>query len=1172
MHRNFYINLFNTTLTMQRTKATLLLLFSCLLCLNTLAQQDPGRLNLPTIIPPSPASQNFMRYGEIPVDYSTGVPNISIPLYTAKSRQLSLPISISYHGSGIKVQDKASVIGLGWVLNAGGLVTVTLLSGNGNATYKSAEAFNAGRLAVFNTGVEDDIADLANTIYNEVGQKPFYTSNRYSFSLPNGESGVFRYDYITGNLVKLPYSPVQISPGNSSGLTLYGPFTITDENGVIYTFNPYTTPAGQTWNISSMISADKTDTIRFTYKSAVNMNFTPAHTSALQLYEYPTNTGGSNVGWTCAQSLNNSIVPAGVQTYEQLLDSVITSNTVVTFAVANDRQDMSNGTGQYRVTGMSIFDRKSGGLIKSYDFNQDYFGSSANNNLRLRLSGLTVKGNDGVGIENYSFVYDNSVELPPYPENIPGIHQFAEDYWGYYNGNPSYSKVPMQFVPAYVPNYRGNDHIPVTSDNYTNRDPNALYAKAAMLKEIDYPTGGKTVFTFEPNQAANAYQYPAGFTVPDIVGGFRIQQISNYSNDGTLTDYKSYTYGAGNTRPIGNDLFSQTQRAFVGLALQGPPASTDWLDYTELIISSDSFLPLTCDNGPPVLYTSVTEYEGGASGTNSGKTDFTYQTPPLTVNLNAGYEDPQYTGSYYYDMGNYVPQLLDKKVYKYVSDGVYTPVKEIQNAYTTFLTQSYPMGYHMVNMNSYPSGDIIYDYFNLTYHGVIEGYYGTPQGYNGYQVAADLFIAEDVSATQQLNLPTQTTEFDYDPSGTQSVAKTTNISYGGLSGYTLGSQAHLQPTQKTINSSTSDSFSTNYTYPSDYSTTAPYNTMLSRNILNPVIQQSNYKNSTFLNLVKTNYYQWDTNIIAPQTVQTQTGSTAAETRITYNSYDTKGNVTGVSKTGGAPISYQWDYNKTYPVSQATNASANDIFYDSFEDGDGTSGAGDAKTGHYSYSGSPAYAKTLNGLDNGSYLLTYWLKTAGVWSFQATTVSVVSGAYTISLSGQIDDVRFYPTAAQMTTYTYDPLVGLTSITDTKGEISYYEYDTFQRLTNIKDKDGNIIKSFCYNYAGQAYGCNVPAAGPPPVNVSFSLSNGTGIAYQVYFSAGANNYTFNLPNNGTSTVQVPAGVYWVNVYPMSGTIVNVLTLDTLAPVYAPRANFSNVTVTTGGSNTLSVQPNY
>src|SRR5437868_6312844 len=71
--------------------------------------------------PQSPVTAAFTRYGDIPIDISTGVPDISIPIYTVSSHGINVPVSISYHASGIKVQDIASPVGLGWVLNAGGV-------------------------------------------------------------------------------------------------------------------------------------------------------------------------------------------------------------------------------------------------------------------------------------------------------------------------------------------------------------------------------------------------------------------------------------------------------------------------------------------------------------------------------------------------------------------------------------------------------------------------------------------------------------------------------------------------------------------------------------------------------------------------------------------------------------------------------------------------------------------------------------------------------------------------------------------------------------------------------------------------------------------------------------------------------------------------------------------
>ena len=53
-------------------------------------------------------------------------------------------------------------------------------------------------------------------------------------------------------------------------------------------------------------------------------------------------------------------------------------------------------------------------------------------------------------------------------------------------------------------------------------------------------------------------------------------------------------------------------------------------------------------------------------------------------------------------------------------------------------------------------------------------------------------------------------------------------------------------------------------------------------------------------------------------------------------------------------------------------------------------------------------------------------------------------------------------AMVTTYTYDPLIGVTSITDPKGDTQYYIYDSSNRLHYIKDKDGYILKEYEYHY--------------------------------------------------------------------------------------------------------------
>jgi len=75
---------------------------------------------------PSPTAASLGKFGDIPVSLYTGVPDISIPLFTAKGRTLELPIVLKYHAGGIRVEEIAGWAGLGWTLEAGGAITRTV--------------------------------------------------------------------------------------------------------------------------------------------------------------------------------------------------------------------------------------------------------------------------------------------------------------------------------------------------------------------------------------------------------------------------------------------------------------------------------------------------------------------------------------------------------------------------------------------------------------------------------------------------------------------------------------------------------------------------------------------------------------------------------------------------------------------------------------------------------------------------------------------------------------------------------------------------------------------------------------------------------------------------------------------------------------------------------------
>ena len=83
----------------------------------------------PSVVPQSPEVASLLKYSETPVSYHTGVPNISIPIASLPSRELSASVSISYHAGGHRVTEESTWIGLGWSLSAGGQISRTVRGG-----------------------------------------------------------------------------------------------------------------------------------------------------------------------------------------------------------------------------------------------------------------------------------------------------------------------------------------------------------------------------------------------------------------------------------------------------------------------------------------------------------------------------------------------------------------------------------------------------------------------------------------------------------------------------------------------------------------------------------------------------------------------------------------------------------------------------------------------------------------------------------------------------------------------------------------------------------------------------------------------------------------------------------------------------------------------------------
>jgi YD repeat-containing protein len=147
---------------------------------------------------------------------------------------------------------------------------------------------------------------------------------------------------------------------------------------------------------------------------------------------------------------------------------------------------------------------------------------------------------------------------------------------------------------------------------------------------------------------------------------------------------------------------------------------------------------------------------------------------------------------------------------------------------------------------------------------------------------------------------------------------------------------------------------------------------------------------------------------------------------------------------------------SYQGTQTVTTGIKEFFYQGFEE-ESSAATSTPFAGKKYYSGDYTVPYTIP--NARSYLVDYRYLDAGVWKNMKKTFST---NMTLTEGTAIDEVRVYPAEAQMTTYTYDPLIGMTSQTDPSGKTIIYEYDDFGRLKTIRDQDRNIIKTMDYQY--------------------------------------------------------------------------------------------------------------
>ncbi|MCJ8165967.1 RHS repeat protein [Pontibacter sp. E15-1] len=507
--------------------------------------EDSYTPNLPKVLPPTPEAASLGRYGEVPVSLHTGAANVGIPIFELGGKGISVPVSLGYNSSGVRVEEVATWVGMGWSLNAGGAVTRSVRGLPDEQGFFVGDAFNADGTP-YAPACDPQNADYYERIRK--GETDTHPDVFYYNLL--GRSGKFFFDKNKTPLLtardKLDIDHPFDSP------TVSQQWRIRDEAGVTYVLGSFegagateytesnsfcsyqqslssTRPmdAVTSWLLMAVISPTG-DVIRFNYEGYT--------------MRYEVNGGGSishKVWGTGSQTKQSICQKNEVTQHAMRLTSITSSGGSVEFSTSvNGRSDvwkpsyLAAGAEGPEALVQIIAKDPQGAVVRDFRLGQGYFGSPSDvaaaatgsvapemaNRLRLRLDEVreTLSG------QRHAFGYYAASD-----DSWPSRLSSAQDHWGFYNGKANQNLVPGLTYDG-VP-YPGAD-----------REPDFNYMRMGALRSVTYPTGGTSTFEYgqhDYNGKRRMIQYR---TRTEFLASVYVNTYSGYGNS-TSTDNASFT-------------------------------------------------------------------------------------------------------------------------------------------------------------------------------------------------------------------------------------------------------------------------------------------------------------------------------------------------------------------------------------------------------------------------------------------------------------------------------------------------------------------------------------------------------------------------------------------------------------------------------------------------------
>ncbi len=617
---------------------------------------------------------------------------------------------------------------------------------------------------------------------------------------------------------------------------------------------------------------------------------------------------------------------------------------------------------------------------------------------------------------------------------------------------------------GYSRNIFNNDTLHLLSGNYT------LHAS------IETENAGIPYCSFLAK--LNAYNYYATRYVTRLHGGLRVRQIDDYDTNDSLAGTRRFVYNnfdgtlpdstsSGNYSGLEVD---STLFEYQAQTCATPGTGTGCCNY--ISYNATTNYPLL-GLSPTLGYSNVTIYY--APNGQNGKDEFIYTS-------NKDFQDVvSFSPPFIFVAQNEWKRglLISQKTYKKDSTEyhVIASKKITYDFHFSDTTRKYAQAVRVGKINSYSGGITgvdTYDLYNL--------------GATIYQLSAEAFnVSSDTS---------------YQYIGDRRLQQITS--------YT-NSPNNFQVATKTQLNSKGEILKNYYQYPLDFPNNAPFLSALkSKNIISVPIENIATIKDTGEYILEATILKYKTSGLpdttyhlvtaSPLPVNTFTNASVDNSNnfsfdnrytpaINYSRYTPDGKLSEVSTRNNYHNTFIWS--NGYLTAEVKSADSTDVAYTSFElEPVNTSNwiiasaardSSNSMTGRRAYNLSSGTISKTNLSVNKPYIITYWsrnnnvtitgattsttaIKSSFGWTLFKEVIIPTSSTITLSGSGLIDELRLYPKGALMTTYTYLPLVGVTSKCDVADIITKYEYDDLGRLIRIRDYKNAILKSFTYQVKG------------------------------------------------------------------------------------------------------------